>query len=84
MVNQNSSQRSIVSARNLESRVNELSEINRLLEYIEQTAIDSENTAINASEVSIVADLVIKRIVWRHENLQQVIQEALDDLRFGA
>lgn len=84
MMNQNPPQRSIVPGTNFEFSANELSEVNRLLHYIEQTAIDSENTPIHATEIQIVADLVIERIVWRHSNLQQIIQEALDDLRFGA
>ncbi|BAU15924.1 hypothetical protein LEP3755_64900 (plasmid) [Leptolyngbya sp. NIES-3755] len=82
-MNQNSSQRSIIPSRNSEFSADELSEINRLLTYIEQTAIDSENTPIHASEILTVANSVIKRVVWRQENLQQIIQEALDDLRFG-
>lgn len=84
MMNQNPSQRSLIPRNNFEFSANELSEVNRLLHYIDQTAIDSENTPIHATEILIVAYLVIERIVWRHENLQQIIQEALDDLRFGA
>ncbi|MGG6268993.1 hypothetical protein ACQ4M3_30675 [Leptolyngbya sp. AN03gr2] len=83
-MNQNSSQSSIVPANDREFSANELDEVNRLLNYIKQTAIDSENTPIHDTEILIVANLVIKRIVWKQENLQQVIQEALDDLRFGA
>lgn len=91
-MNQNSLQQSIVPSGNFELSADQLSEVSRLLTYIEQTAIgfaklrriDSENTPIHPAEIPIVANLVIERIVWRHENLQQIIQEALDDLRFGA
>lgn len=66
-MNQNSSQRSLVPGNNFEFSANELSEVNRLLHYIEQTAIssaklrriDSENTPIHATEIPIVANLVI-------------------------
>lgn len=84
MINQNSSQRSNFPTNYPKFNLNELSEVNRLLDHIEKTAIDSENAPIHASEISTVANLVLNRIIWKHENLQQIIQEALDDLRFGA
>lgn len=36
-------------------------EIEQLLTYIEQTAIDSENIPIASDEVAIVANLIIQR-----------------------
>ncbi|MCU0548427.1 MAG: hypothetical protein MUC48_03680 [Leptolyngbya sp. Prado105] len=60
----------------------ELSKVKRLLTYIQQTAIDSENTPIQPSEVSIVADLMIQTLVLQHPHLDQIIQETLDALRF--
>lgn len=62
--------------------VSELKEVKRLLTYIQQTAIDSENTPIHLSEVPIVADLMIQTLVLRHPHLDQIIQETLDALRF--
>lgn len=83
MMNRNSSQSSIVSANDREFSANQLDEINRLLNHIGQTAINSEKTSIHITEIATVANSVIKRIIWSHGDLQQVIQEALDDLRFG-
>ena len=83
MMNQNSSQKFTVFSRSYEFSDGELIEVKRLLTHIEQTAIDSENTPIDAREVAMVTDRVVERIVWRDPHLQQVIQEALDDLRFG-
>jgi len=83
MMNQNSSQRSITPGRTCKFKADELSEVTRLLTHIEQTAIDSENAPIHTDEVLSTANLVVERLVWGNQNLQQVIQEALDDLRFG-
>ena len=63
--------------------VNGLSAVEQLLTYIQQTAIDSENTPIAASEVPIVAHCVVQRLVLQHPHLAQVIQEVLDDFRFN-
>jgi hypothetical protein len=64
------------------STVSELKEVKRLLTYIQQTGIDSENTPIHLSEVPIVADLMIQTLVLQHPHLDQIIQETLDALRF--
>jgi hypothetical protein len=60
----------------------DLTEVNRLLMYIQNRAIDSEGSPILADEVPIVANLVIQQLVWRYPYLDQIIQELLDNLRF--
>ncbi|GAP99756.1 hypothetical protein [Leptolyngbya sp. NIES-2104] len=62
----------------------QFSEVEQLLNYIEQTAIDSESTPIAPDEVEIVTNLIIQRLVLQHPCLDQTIQEILDDLRFSA
>jgi hypothetical protein len=62
----------------------QFNEVEQLLNYIEQTAIDSESTPIAPDEVEIVTHLVIQRLVLQHPCLDQTIQETLDDLRFSA
>jgi hypothetical protein len=59
-----------------------LAEVDRLILYIQQNAIDSEQQPVRMEEVPIVAGLVLQRLVWRSPNLEQVLQEVLDDLRF--
>jgi hypothetical protein len=60
----------------------ELAEVNRLLMYIQNRAIDSEGSPVHADEVSIVTNLVIQQLIWRYPYLDQIIQELLDNLRF--
>ena len=58
-------------------------EINRLLTYIGQNAIDSERSPIQPDEIPAVVNCLIQRLVWQHPHLDQVLQEILDDLRYG-
>jgi hypothetical protein len=60
----------------------DLTEVNRLLMYIQNLAIDSEGSPILADEVPIVTNLLIQQLVWRYPYLDQIIQELLDNLRF--
>jgi hypothetical protein len=60
----------------------DLAEVNRLILYIQQNAIDSEHQRVRREEVPIVAGLLLQRLVWHSPNLEQVLQEVLDDLRF--
>ncbi|MCU0552889.1 MAG: hypothetical protein MUC48_26460 [Leptolyngbya sp. Prado105] len=60
-----------------------LSAIEQLQNHIQQSAMDSENTPILSDEVSTVANLVIQRLVLHHSQLDQIIQEILDNLRFN-
>jgi hypothetical protein len=60
----------------------DLTEVNRLLMYIQNRAIDSEGSHILADEVPIVTNLVIQQLVWRYPYLDQIVQELLDNLRF--
>ncbi|KAM3090902.1 hypothetical protein ACKFKF_34125 [Phormidesmis sp. 146-12] len=66
-----------------QSSVCKVSEMTRLLTHIQHCAIDSEGSSIRPDEVSVVAEILIQRLVWQHPNFEQMIQEILDDLRFG-
>ncbi len=59
-----------------------LTEVNRLLNHIESTAIDSEQTPVTPGEIPVVADAVVKRLVLGNSCLDQLVQEELDELRF--
>jgi hypothetical protein len=71
-------QPSLTSAYNL----TELAEVNRLLMYIQNRAIDSEGSPVRVDEVPIVTNLVIQQLIWRYPYLDQILQELLDNLRF--
>ncbi|NJR71457.1 MAG: hypothetical protein HC771_24710 [Synechococcales cyanobacterium CRU_2_2] len=71
-------QSSLASAYNL----TDLTEVNRLLMYIQNRAIDSEGNLIRADEVPVVTNLVIQKLIWHYPYLDQIIQELLDNLRF--
>lgn len=58
-------------------------EINRLLTYIGQNTRDSERSPIQTDEIPAVVNCLIQRLVWQHPHLDQVLQEILDDLRYG-
>lgn len=58
-------------------------EINRLLTYIGQNTIDSERSLIQPDEIPAVVNCLIQRLIWQHPHLDQVLQEILDDLRYG-
>jgi hypothetical protein len=58
-------------------------EINRLLTYIGQNTIDSERSLIQPNEIPAVVNCLIQRLIWQHPHLDQVLQEILDDLRYG-
>jgi hypothetical protein len=57
-------------------------EINRLLTYIAQNTLDSEQSPIQSDEIPAVVNCLIQRLVWQQPHLDQVLQEILDDLRF--
>lgn len=59
-----------------------LTEVDRLLSHIQATAIDSEQASITPGEVPVIANAVVRRLVWGDPCLNQVIQEELDELRF--
>lgn len=58
-------------------------EINRLLTYIAQNTLDSERVLIQSDEIPAVVNCLIQRLIWQQPHLDQVLQEILDDLRFG-
>ncbi len=58
-------------------------EIDRLLTYVVQNTIDSEQLPIQPDEVPAVMNCLIQRLIWQHAHLDQVLQEMLDDLRFS-
>ncbi|KAM3099272.1 hypothetical protein ACKFKF_15070 [Phormidesmis sp. 146-12] len=66
-----------------QSSICEVSEMTRLLTHIQHCAIDSEGSSIRPDEVSVVVRILLQRLVWQHPNFEQIIQEILDDLRFG-
>lgn len=67
----------------LNFKVQELSKVRQLLDYIERSTVDSEHGLIRAEEVSDVANLVIDQLIFKHPHLDQILQELLDELRFG-
>ncbi len=64
-------------------RNSEGNEINRLLTYIGQNTLDSERMPIQSDEIPAVVNCLIQRLIWQQRHLDQVLQEILDDLRFG-
>ncbi len=58
-------------------------EMDRLVTYIAQNTIDSEQSLIQPDEVPAVVNCLIQRLIWQHTHLDQVLQESLDDLRFS-
>lgn len=64
-------------------RNSEGNEINRLLTYIGQNTIDSERSPIQPDEIPAVVNCLIQRLIWQYPHLDQVLQEILDDLRYG-
>lgn len=61
-----------------------LSEVERLLTYIRESVVDSENMPITPQEVPMVVNSLIRQRIWDDPYLKQRLQEALDDLRFRA
>jgi hypothetical protein len=59
-----------------------LTEVDRLLTYIRESATDSENTPITPPEISVVANHLIRQRIWDDPGLEQRLQEILDELRF--
>jgi hypothetical protein len=59
-----------------------MKEVQRLISYIEQTAIDSEQMPIQPQEVGSVTHQVIQRLIWDAACLDQIVQEILDNQRF--
>ncbi|MDX2244948.1 MAG: hypothetical protein NW224_30095 [Leptolyngbyaceae cyanobacterium bins.302] len=59
-----------------------LSEVNRLIVYIRQHTVDSEQTPICSDEIPTIANQLIQQLVWKSPHLDQVLQELLDELRF--
>ena len=58
-------------------------EFSRLFHHIQSSAIDSEGVVIKHEEVLQVLNAVIQRLVWCSSQLDQIIQEELDELRFS-
>ncbi len=59
-----------------------LAEVDRLLTYIRESVVDSENKPITPPEVLSVANHLIRQRIWDDPCLQQRLQDILDDLRF--
>ena len=59
-----------------------LAEVDRLLTYIRESAVDSESRPITPPEVLSVANHLIRQRIWDDPGLKQWLQEVLDELRF--
>ena len=54
----------------------------QLVSHIQETGIDSEGTPIVMGEVHQILENLVQHLILNCPNLNQVIQENLDDLRF--
>ncbi len=58
-----------------------LTEVDRLLTYIRESVVDSENKPITRREVMAVANHLIRQQIWDDPGLKHRLREILDDLR---
>lgn len=59
-----------------------LSELNRLVAYIGQHSVDSEQVPITPEEIPIVTNQLLRQLIWNYPCLDELLQELLDELRF--
>lgn len=59
-----------------------LKEVSRLIAYIGQHTVDSEQTPICSDEIPTIVNQLIQQLIWKYPYLDQVLQELLDELRF--
>ena len=55
----------------------------QLASHIQTTGCDSESNPITDSEASQVLELLIQQRLLSYEHLNEIIQEALDQVRFS-
>lgn len=61
----------------------QLDPMSRLVAYIGQHTVDSEQQPIHSEEIPTVVDHLIQQLVLKYPHLDEVLQETLDDLRYG-
>jgi hypothetical protein len=59
-----------------------LAEVQRLLTYLQEQAVDSHNIAITPEEATTLASCLLERLVFKFPLLDEIIQEELDNLRY--
>lgn len=59
-----------------------LAEVQRLLTYLQEQAVDSHNIAITPEESTKLAGYLLERLVFKSPLLDEIIQEELDNLRY--
>jgi hypothetical protein len=57
-------------------------EMDRLLQYIADRTVDSEQMPIQTEEIFTVVNQLMQRLVWSYPYLDEALQELLDELRF--
>jgi len=57
-------------------------EVQRLLIYLKEQAVDSHNIAITSEETTTLAGCLLERLVFKSLLLDEIIQEELDNLRY--
>lgn len=57
-------------------------EVQRLLNYLQEQAVDSQKIPITSEELPTLAICLIHRMILQHPMLNEVIQEELDNLRY--
>lgn len=57
-------------------------EVQRLLNYLQEQAVDSQKIPVTSEELPILAIFLIHRLVLQNPLLGEVIQEELDNLRY--
>jgi hypothetical protein len=60
----------------------DLAEVRRLLSYLREQAVDSQNIPVTSEELPPLANCLISRLVVQNPLLNEVIQEELDNLRY--
>jgi hypothetical protein len=60
-----------------------LIEVSRLISYVSQHTVDSEQTPIRPDEIPTIVNQLIERLIWEYPCLNEVLQELLDELHFS-
>jgi hypothetical protein len=57
-------------------------EVHRLLNYLQEQAVDSQKIPVTSEELPTLAICLIHRLILQNPLLSEVIQEELDNLRY--
>lgn len=57
-------------------------EVQRLLNYLQEQAVDSQKIPVTSEELPTLAICLIHRMILQHSLLNEIIQEQLDNLRY--